>query len=167
MRFVIPLVALCLAAVATLSFAQDGPRLKPGLWEVKTDMETKRLGPFAMTVERCLDEKSQRGQWHPDQAGPSQKCSKVRSRREGDAYVVEADCKRGDSNVKTKAVTTVKGDNAYMTKINFTFDPPYRDQTQQTMVIRGKQLGSCPSGMKPGQMRVRDMPGASESSNKK
>ncbi len=167
MRFAITTVALCLAAVTTVSFAQDGPRLKPGLWEVKTDMETKRVGPFAMTVERCLDEKSQRGQWHPDQAGPSQKCSNVRSRREGEAYVVEAQCKRGDSNVKTKAVTTVNGDNAYTTKIDFAFDPPYRDQTQQTMVIQGKRLGNCPAGMKPGQMRVRETPATPQASVKK
>jgi hypothetical protein len=166
MRFALTFVALCLAAVTPSSFAQDGgPRLKPGLWEIKTDMETKRVGPFAVTVERCLDEKSQRGQWHPEQMGPSQKCTKVRSRRDGDAYVVEADCKRGDSAVKTKAVTTVKGD-AYTTKVDFTFDPPYRDQTQQTMEIRAKRLGNCPAGMKPGQMRVRDMPAAATAPKK-
>lgn len=165
MRFTVP-VALCLAALSTLSFAQEGPRLKSGLWEVKTDMQTKRVGAIAMAVERCIDEKSQRSQWHPEQAGPSQKCSKVRSRRDGDAYVVEADCKRGDSNVKTRAVTTLKGDNAYTTQINFTFDPPYRDQTQQTMLIQGKRLGNCPAGMKPGQTRVRDLPAAPAASNK-
>ncbi len=165
MRFAVP-VALCLAAVSPWSFAQEGPRLKSGLWEVKTDMETKSVGPFAVTVERCLDDKSQRGQWHPEQMGPSQKCSKVRSRRDGDAYVVEADCKRGESNVKTKAVTTLKGDAAYTTRIDLTFDPPYRDKAQQTMLIQGKRLGTCPAGMKPGQMRVRDQPAAPAASNK-
>lgn len=159
MQFVVRYLAvLALGAISTAPLAQEGPRLKPGLWEMKTDMETKRLGPFAMTVERCLDEKTQRSQWHPDQAGPSQQCSDVRSRREGGAYVVEADCKRGESNVKTKAVTTAKGDSAFTTKIEFAFDPPYRDQTLQTMVIQGKRLGNCPAGMKPGQMRVREAP---------
>lgn len=144
--------------VLAAAWAQDTPRLKPGLWEITNEFEGGRRGPMAMTAQMCHDETTQRAMWNPERE-PGQKCTNVRTRREGKAHVVEADCKSGESNVRAKMTTTMKGDAAFRTDGVFHYDPPRKGREQQTMKMEGKYLGACPDGMKPGDRRMTGMPG--------
>ena len=151
--------ACVLLGVMGFALAQDAPRLKPGLWEVTNEFEGGRRGPMAMTMQMCHDEASQRAQWNPEHGMQGQRCSNLRTQREGGAFIVEADCQQGESKMFAKMTTTTQGDTGYKTEGVFTFDPPRKGREQSTMKMAGKYLGACPEGMKPGERKMQGMPG--------
>ena len=138
--------------------AQDAPRLKPGLWEVKSTFDSGARGPMTMTMQACHDEATQRTQFNPAQTAPGQTCGDVRTRRDGAAFVVEVDCERDGSKVRSVMRTTTQGDGAYTMDGTLTYAPPLRGRDKDTMRIEGKHLGACPAGMKPGDRKMQGMP---------
>lgn len=156
---------LRLASVGTLllaiptAFAADLPRMKPGLWEVGSTFESggRRATPMTMTVQHCVGEKMETGLWDPSRAVPGQTCAPPKHSRQGNAYMLETDCKQGETNVKAK-VTTVAQSDRFESDMQFTYDPPRKGRTTGAMKLVGKHLGACPADLKPGAMRMTGMP---------
>jgi len=170
----VPLTAACVFAACTVlahaAAAQAPPRLSAGLWEIRTEMPGRRHGTITMTIQRCLDDATQRTHFLPEQISPEHACRHVRHRRDGGAYVTEADCTRGGSAVKATFTTTLKGARAYRTEARFAYDPPYRDVAVHTMTMDGRLQGACPANMQPGEVRlpgVTDVPEVPEVPPKK
>lgn len=148
-----------LLLATTVALAQDAPRLKPGLWDMKSTFDGGRRGPMTMAMQTCHDETTQRAQWNPAQNAPGQTCSDVRTRRDGAAFVVEADCQREGSTVRSVMRTTMQGDTAFSMNGTITYTPPLKGREKDTIQLEGKYLGACPAGMKPGERKMQGMPG--------
>jgi hypothetical protein len=148
-----------LLAFGTAQSAET-PQMKPGLWEVAStfDGSGRRTTPMTMTVQHCVGDKMDSGLWDPARAVPGgQTCAPPKHSRQGHAYVLETDCKQGETNVKAK-VTTVAQSDRFESDMHFTYDPPRKGRATGNMKLVGKYLGACPADLKPGAMRMTGMP---------
>lgn len=148
-RFLL-LTVLCGGSLAAAA-ADDPPRLKPGLWDIKADAAGLH-GPVAQQMQRCVDEAMLRAQWTVRPKG-SEQCSPARPRRDGDRYIVEAECKRADGQRKLRIATQVQGQTGYTTEARFDYEPPRSGVRQEVIKMVGRYVGACPAGMKPGDVR--------------
>ena len=83
-------------------------------------------------------------------------CSKNDIRREGNKVIGNAECKFGDSTMKSTSVTTFTGETAYHTEVKSTYDPPMQGKGSNSTVIDAKWTGPCPAGMQPGDVILPD-----------
>ena len=79
-------------------------------------------------------------------------CPKNDIRRNGSKIFGEAECKLGESTMKSKSVTAFVGDTAYKTEVKATYSPAFMGKTASTTVIEAKWTGACPAGVKVGDM---------------
>lgn len=151
----------CAALLAAASaLAADTPQMKPGLWEVASTFDGggRRATPMTMTVQHCVGDKMETGLWDPSRAVPGgQSCAPPKHSRQGSAYVLETDCKQGETNVKAKVITVAQSDR-FESDMQFTYDPPRKGRATGGMKLVGKHLGACPADLKPGAMRMTGMP---------
>lgn len=153
-------IAIAALATCATAFAADTPpQMKPGLWEVAStfDGSGRRATPMTMTMQHCVGDKMETGLWDPSRAVPGQTCSPPKQSRQGNAYVMESDCKQGETNVKAK-VTTVAQSDRFESDMQFTYDPPRKGRSTGGMKMSGKHLGACPADLKPGAARMTGMP---------
>jgi len=149
-------LAMALFALAATSAARatdtvEFPTLKNGQWEMTTQSSATGAAPRKTTV--CLDANTQKRMFEMSQGVQKEMCARMDMRRDGAKYVMEAECKLGETTVKSHGVMTMQGETAYRTESTATFDPPFnRDIKETKTVIEGKYLGACREGMKPGDM---------------
>ena len=141
-------IALTLFA-APAAFAIDYPVLKNGQWEITM---TGSSGPPRVST-LCLDSTTQKNMLDMGMGMQKELCSKMDSRREGARFYTDAECKIGNSVIKSKTVMTMTGDTAYHTESSATYDPPLmKDMRESKSVIDGKYSGACRDGMQPGDL---------------
>lgn len=134
-------------AAGTLEF----PTLKNGQWEMSTSSTAAAGAPRKSMV--CLDANTQKKMFEMSQGMQKEMCSRMEMQRDGAKYVMDAECRVGDSTVKSHGVMTMQGDTAYRTESSATFDPPFNQNFKEAKtVIEGKYLGPCAAGMQPGDM---------------
>jgi hypothetical protein len=162
-------LAVAAAVAPALSLAAEGPRAKPGLWEVSNTFESPapRGQPVSvtMTMQHCVGEKNpdlwdpSRAAWglHPSGSAPEGSCPQPTHSRDGEAHVWTTECKTRQGIVKTRSRTVVQ-DNRFDTDLVLEYDPPYNGIRKSNAKIVGKFIGACPAGMKPGAVRVTSMP---------
>jgi hypothetical protein len=149
-------MAVAAALIATTASVRAAepvqlPTLKNGQWEMTTQSSATGAAPRKTTV--CLDANTQKRMLDMSQGMQKEMCSRMDVRRDGAAYVMEAECRLGESAVKSRGVMTMQGDSAYRTESTATFDPPFQGGMKETKtVIEGKYLGACREGMRPGDM---------------
>jgi hypothetical protein len=142
--------AACLAWAAGAGAAFEYPTLKSGQWEMTT---TGGAGAPPRKATICLDANTQKALMDQGAGVQKEMCSKVDMRRDGTRYVTDAECKFGNSVVRSRGVMTMIGDTAYRTETTATFDPPLvKDMRESKTVIEGKYVGACRDGLKPGDM---------------
>jgi hypothetical protein len=158
------------AALGFPAFAQDFPRLKPGLWELERDMgsapatQPNRPAPSSRTT-MCLDESVQNDMFAMAAGAMAGACSRHDFKRNGNRLTGDVVCSFGGSTMHSKSVMTLDGNSAYRTVIDTTYDPPFMGQTHSTMVLRARNVGACKPGQRPGDvvmpngrtMNMRDM----------
>jgi hypothetical protein len=83
-------------------------------------------------------------------------CSKNDIRRDGNRIYGNAECKFGESNMKSTSVTTFTGDTAYRTEVKASYEPPMMGMTSGTTIIDAKWSGPCPAGMQVGDVVMPD-----------
>jgi len=141
------ILSLVLAAAA--SSADDMPRRKSGLWELK--MTTPAGG--STTMKQCIDQATDdliRG------AGARPECSKNEWKREGDRILTESVCKQGQSVLTTKGVFTGDFETSFKGEVTLEYDPPMMGMKQARTSQSGRWIGPCKDGMKPGDMILPD-----------
>jgi len=142
--------ALSLAASVPAA-AVDYPTLRNGQWEMTTLQGTADSQPRKSTL--CLDASTQKMMIDMGTGLQKEMCSRMEMRRDGVKYISDAECKLGNSVIKSHGVMTMQGDTAYRTESSATFDPPlFNDVRQSTTVIEGKYTGACRDGLRPGDM---------------
>src|SRR2546426_1363010 len=134
---------------AGLAQAQDVPKRKSGLWEIK--VQTFRH-EGVRTTQMCVDQKTDDAVRQPIEARRHESCKKVTLRREGDKQLVDAECTLGGSQTtaKTHGVITGSFDSAYKIESASTFDEPVHGKSEGSAVIEGRWTGPCQSDQKPG-----------------
>ena len=145
----------CAAALAAAgALAIDFPTLKPGLWE--SALTREGAGQKAPTMKMCMDASLQKEMMDAGMGTMKEMCSKNDIRREGNKVFGNAECKFGESTMKSSSVTTFTGDTAYHTEVKATYDPPMAGRASNTTVIDAKWTGPCPAGMQPGDVVLPD-----------
>ena len=144
------LLAAVLAAPPALA-ATEFPTLKSGQWEMTTTTSAAPANTRKTMV--CLDASTQRQMLDMSQGMQKEMCTKMTMRRDGAKYITEAECRLGDSVVRSRGVMTMLSDTAYRTEASATFDPPIGNELKESKTtVEGKFLGACRDGMQPGDM---------------
>ena len=145
-------VAMVAAAlsVANAAAADEFPALKAGQWEVLTIPGNAVAGAPANKTTVCTDQTIQNEIMALGSGMSRDMCSKMEIKREASRVVTNAECKIGESNIKSRAVMTLSGDTGYNTEIIATYDPPFMNMRESKTTLVGKYVGPCRDGLVPG-----------------
>ena len=149
------LAAALLLTAALPAAAEDAPKRKSGLWEMKTAMEGV---PGAMpAMQQCVDEKSDDITREQAEASSRKMCSKNDIKRDGERMVMHSVCTMNKVTATTDATFTGRFDSGYKAAIHTTYDPPLMGRKESRMTIEAKWLGPCKPGQKPGDVMINGM----------
>jgi hypothetical protein len=156
MKLSVPaLVVACTVAFgAPGALAIDFPTLKPGMWE--SQLTRNGAGQKSPTMKMCMDASLQKEMMESGMGTMKELCTKNDIRREGNKVFSNAECKFGDSTMKSTSVTTFTADTAYHTEVKATYVPPMAGKGSDSTVIDAKWTGPCPAGMQPGDVILPD-----------
>lgn len=147
--------AVAAAGVALLpapAVADDFPKRKPGLWEMKTTG-----GPVgAQTVQQCIDANTD--DMLRTRSNEGENCTKPAVARTGDRYRVSSSCDGNGVKSTTQGEYSMSGDTGYTGDMKMTFTPPMSGVSEMNMKMEGRWMGACKSGMKPGDIVMQGMP---------
>jgi hypothetical protein len=153
-----PRSLLALAAfVALPAFAQDFPRLKPGLWEMERSSDRERAGPAPAQPSRmtmCLDETVQRDLFDMGAGAMKGMCSKHDFTISGSHGSGDFVCDIGGSTMHSKSTMVLQGNVGYRTEIDTTYDPPFMGQARTKTIVTARHLGACKPGQRAGDMTM-------------
>jgi len=133
----------------------DLPSRKAGLWEIAMTVEKPKALP-AFTSQVCLDPATDREimDYGLKLTG---KCRSLTSKRQGQSYVIDADCTVAGAASKSRIVMAGDFGSAYTVRVEGTVEGgptaekgPQRMLMTQTATWKG---ADCP-GMKPGDMTL-------------
>jgi hypothetical protein len=148
-----PLAALA-AAFAASAFAAPPPPippLRPGLWEATTVSAGRPQRPPAVT-RLCLDRQTQRRVLDQLTFAMPLMCSRNELAMRGGRFVTDSSCRFGASTIEGRTETTFYRDTGYRMEVVGHVGPTGQFAPMQKAVIDGRYAGSCPKGMKPGDM---------------
>lgn len=139
---------------AANAYAQEMPKMKPGLWETTTSTGGQKGAPaHTSKTSMCINEAVQKDMMAFSQ-GMGAQCSKNTTRRDGNKYIGEAECNFSGSVMKSQSVATFTSDTAYRVEARATFSPPMGGMSESNSTQEAKFAGACPANMKPGDVNV-------------
>jgi hypothetical protein len=144
--------ALLLGAASVSAI--DFPSMKPGLWE--STMSREGAPQKLAGTKMCMDAAVQKEMMEMGMGTMKTMCSKNDIRRDGNKVYGNAECKFGESTMKSTSVTTFTGDTAYHTEVKSTYEPPMQGMAAGTAVIDARWTGACPAGMQVGDVTLPD-----------
>ena len=135
------------------------PHRKPGAWEVTMQMPGMPGGGGLKSSE-CIDEKTDEAMQKKAMSGgerDGQTCRQSSLKRSGNTVDIVADCTSAEG--KSHVVSHYTGDmqGSYAGESVITFDPPRQGRKEMRMGMQAKYAGTCPAGMKPGDIRTGGM----------
>jgi hypothetical protein len=138
---------------ATVAAAADEfPRRKPGLWEMKTTG-----GPVgARTVQQCIDAATD--DLLRVRSNEGQNCSRPVVEKSGTLYKVRTRCETNGIKSTVDGEYTMSADTSYTGDMKMTFDPPMAGVSEMNMKMEGRWVGACRTGMKPGDVVMQGLP---------
>jgi hypothetical protein len=148
-----PLAALA-SALAASAFAAPPPPippLRPGLWEATT-VSPGRPQPRPAVTRMCLDKHTQGHVLAQLTIAMPRMCSRNQLAMRGGRFVTDSSCTFGASIIEGKTETTFFRDTGYRMEVVGRVGPTGQLAPVQKAVIDGRYAGSCPKGMKPGDM---------------
>lgn len=143
---------ICVVAVVCLvgfAAALDLPPMREGLWSIRTqtvDNPGNVKSDFTQKICRnhAYDQAAQA------KARNMPGCKVLNENLSGHTYTVEMECKIAGSVIHSKGVTTRTADDTTRSETHATYAPALNGVSESTMIMDQKYLGSCPSGMQPG-----------------
>jgi hypothetical protein len=139
-----------LILVAALAQAQDTPKRKSGLWEIKWTTVRAEGKSRERDLQVCVDQATDNPLLHLNQGMRKDPCKVSKVRRDGDQMTVDAVCQVGKTTATTRAVITGNFDSAYKVESKSTYDPPLRGKTEGSASQEASWLGPCKPDQRPG-----------------
>lgn len=143
------------AASVGIAGAQDfkPPPMKDGLWETHSVQSTAGKSSNAMTIKMCqTKELTQSSQALSDQLRKTNQCTSTIVQQTGNMVVEESRCAKGpNAGEVTRVLYSHVGDTAAHIEMH-----SHRSGAEAVTVMDMKYLGSCPAGMKPGDVIMPD-----------
>ena len=127
------------------------PPTKEGLWETHSTQTKQGKTVSDSTVKMCqskeLTESMQSG---GEELRKKNECTSSVTRPSSNTYVEESRCAKGPNpGAVTKVIYTHQGDTASHTEMHIN-----SGASETLMIIDAKYVGSCPTGMKPGDLII-------------
>jgi hypothetical protein len=127
------------------SAADELPKRKPGLWEIKMVVSGREL-PL-QNIQQCTDAETD-SLMTSNLAGPTGgRCEKPTITNRGGTITVDSTCKIGATATRTRAVITGDFDRAYTIKVT---SPDGGPQGDPAVTMEAKWIGACRQGQRPG-----------------
>jgi hypothetical protein len=145
------IVLLTLILTAALAQAQEAPKRKSGLWELKRTSTMTR--DQTRVYQMCVDQASDNAFQKLAEGAQSERCKAGAPKRDGGKLIIDAVCEIGNaepSTATTHAVISGNFDSAYRIESKSTFSPPLRGKTESTSVMEAKWTGPCKPDMRAG-----------------
>lgn len=147
------IATLAAAALSSSLYAADDlPKRKSGLWEIKMSMDGQPAG--ASKMQTCVDEKSDDLTQQQAQAQTKKSCSQNETRRDGDRVIVHSVCQFGQTTATSDAVFSGRFDATYRGEIKTAFSPALAGRSETHMTVEAQWLGPCKAGQRPGDVIV-------------
>jgi hypothetical protein len=132
--------------------AADGfkpPPMRDGLWETHSTQTQQGKTVSDRTVKMCQSkELTQSMQSTGEELRKRNECTSSVTQPSTNTYVEESRCAKGPNvGSVTKVVYSYQGDTASHTEMHMNVD-----KSAIVMIMDAKYLGSCPTGMKPGDL---------------
>ena len=156
MRNRLPLVVIALIC-AEPAAALDLPARKPGLWEIKMEMEGRNI-PMP-TSQHCIDAETDKLMNSVGGSMQKDMCSKQDVQKVGNTIVVDSVCKIGQGTTTSHGVVSGDFNSAYTVKVTSKREggpamPGMPADGTGSMTIDAKWLGACGPDQKPGDMII-------------
>jgi hypothetical protein len=142
---------LCISALlltSNISAAEDLPKRKAGLWEIKTTV--KDLPNRSPKALQCVDEATDAAMLKIGQGMTSGACSENSTKKEGKNFVSDSVCTIGGSKIESHAVFSGDFQSAYKAEIESKYEPPLMGRTESHTILEAKHIGPCKEGQVPG-----------------
>lgn len=152
---ILPLFIACLLAPAVAGATEEPLRQKPGLWEIRSELNGKPLPVGA--IQNCIDEKTD-SLLKQGVSDAQSMCEQTSWAKEGDSYAVKSICKIGKSVATTQGRFTGSFDSNYRGEIHTSYEPPLHGMAKSDMTLTAAWLGPCKQGQKPGDIVMPNMP---------
>ena len=153
------LALLAIAAAANFAAAsvaaQDFPKRKSGLWEIRTSPTTgaeAKARSAGADLQMCIDEKTDNAMQQQTAGMTRQSCSRQDMKKSGGQTIVDSVCTFGDTTATTHSVFTGSFDSSYRVETRSTYEPPLSGMKEGGAVIEAKWLGPCKPDQRPGDM---------------
>lgn len=168
------LIGLVMIATPAFSAGFDLPPRKPGQWEMSIQVDTAAMPP--QVIKMCLDGETDK-LLNEQFGGMAQSmCTKQEQKKDGEAIVLDSECKLGYMASSSHTVITGDFSSAYTMKTDIKMSGSNMPQGLQqaspdapvtmAQTIEAKRVGDCAAGFKPGDIdlggdrviNVREMP---------
>jgi hypothetical protein len=141
--------ALILVLLGTGStLAAELPSRKPGLWEMKMNVESR--GGAGPTMRQCIDAATDQAMQSSAGALAQMTCAKRDVQRTANGITIDSTCTIGGKTATTHAVVTGSFDSAYTMTV--TTQGEGAPAGTRTMTMSAQWLGPCAADQKPGDM---------------
>lgn len=140
-RFAAAVVVVVTCAAPAL--AAEMPARKAGLWEMKTN----GTGGRNMTMQQCVDAKTDQAMQAGASPTPQRDCSKRDIQKSGDTVTIDSTCTVNGRTVTNHSVITGSFDSNYTMVIS---TQGQGIPAGRTVTIAAKWVGPCAADQKPG-----------------
>ena len=149
MHLLLPLVgALWATLAAPLLAADDLPKRKSGLWEIK-------MGAGGPTMSQCVDQaRDEAFRQMGNQMAQEMKCTMSNVQKGAGTYAFQQTCQMGNTKMTSATKVTGNFETGYTMVSQSKFDPPMMGMSESKTVMEAKWLGACKPGQRPGDMTM-------------
>jgi hypothetical protein len=127
------------------------PPTKEGLWETRSTKILQGKTTSNTSVQMCQSKELTKSmQSTGEELRKKNECTSDVTQPSANTYVEESRCAKGpNAGSVTKVIYTYQGDTASHTEMHMNVG-----NAETVMIIDAKYLGSCPAGMKPGDLII-------------
>lgn len=148
-RLALPLAgAFCATLAAAALAADDMPKRKSGLWEI-------RMGAGGPTMSQCVDQtRDEAFRQMGKEMAEDMKCTKTNVQKGAGTYSFQQTCQMGQTKMTSSTKVTGDFETGYRMESMTKYDPPMMGMSEGKTVMEAKWLGACKPGQRPGDMTM-------------
>lgn len=149
MHHVLPLAgAFCAMLAAAALAADDLPKRKSGLWEIK-------MGAGGPTMSQCVDQaRDEAFRQMGNQMAQDMKCTTSNVQKGAGSYAFQQTCQMGSTKMTSSTKVTGNFETGYTMDMLTKYDPPMMGMAEAKTVMEAKWVGACKPGQRPGDVTM-------------